>query len=177
MAGERVEDTVPSALEIELIATHQPSNSSFRSPIPFSTVLTIFSPAPGIFKAIRLVGTSFAENHAWPSVGVLEPSVVLQANGDERLASYTPFLSISSRQRQSAVAPKPTITGSAGELSVPGLPTRWLQFDGVAGVQGGILKHRRTNLPSTTDEGIDRNKKPPNFSGAVNSHSASTEGA
>ena len=43
--------------------------------------------------------------------------------------------------------------------------------------RGGILKHRRTNLPSTTDEGVYNCKIAAKFSGAVNSYSPSAEGA
>jgi hypothetical protein len=47
-----------------------------------------------------------------------------------------------------------------------------------AGVQEvGILKHRRTNLPSTTDKGIYYDKIAAKFSGALNSYSPSAEGA
>jgi hypothetical protein len=42
---------------------------------------------------------------------------------------------------------------------------------------GGILKDRRTNLPSTTNERIYNYKIATKVSGAVNSYSPSAEGA
>jgi len=54
----------------------------------------------------------------------------------------------------------------------------WLQFDGGSQcLRGGILKHGRTNLPSTPDEGIYNYKIAAKFSAAVNSYSPSAQGA
>src|SRR6202521_4045593 len=91
-----------------------------------------------------------------------------------QLDLITPLLSISCRQVQPAVAPKAHDHRGCGVSFGPWPSSTMASVRrGSRCSRGGILKHRRTNLPSTTDEGIYNCKIAPKFSGAVNSYSPS----